>query len=87
MLLCSKPVQKNCFALFKIFFKPLRAVRVKETKVSSRKVYIDIPFTLSSEKESKINKKKFLRDYPEILGLAIDPYTENVTCMLSPALF
>ena len=46
-------------AFFQKFQIAVRALRVNEAKVTSRKAFIDNRFTLKTEKESKIVERTF----------------------------
>ena len=49
------------------------ALRVSETKVTTRNAFIDNIFALESEKESKNDERTLFEDYPRILDLAVNP--------------
>ena len=51
----------------------MRALRVNETKVSSRNAFIEIFFSLELEKESKNDKGYFFGDNPLIFDLHVKP--------------
>ena len=51
----------------------MRALRVNETRVTSRNAFIDNPFALEHEKEPKNDERTFFRDFPRILDLSVNP--------------
>ena len=65
----------------------MRTLRVNETKVTSRNTFIDNFFALKSEEERKNDERTFFSDYPQILDLAVNPETANLTYMWFPGLF
>ena len=65
----------------------MRALRVDETKVTSRNAFTGIPFALESEKESENDKRTHFQYYPRILDLSVKPQTPNATCMWFSGLF
>ena len=69
LLLRTKPVQRNWLH----FFKTLRALRINETKVTSKNAFIDNLFALESEKESKNDERTLFPDCPRILDLSVSP--------------
>ena len=60
-------------AFFQKFWKILRALRVNETKVTSRNAFIDNLLALESEKGSKNDERTLFWDYPRIFDLAVNP--------------
>ena len=65
----------------------MSTLRIKETKLASRRASIDNIFALESKIESKIFKKTLFWDYPRILDLTIDLYATNSTYMWFSQLF
>ena len=59
----------------------MHSLRVNETKVISRSIFIDNHFALKSERESKDDGRTLFRDCVSILDLSINPKTPNDTCM------
>ena len=51
----------------------MRALRVNETKVTSRNAFIDNIFALESEKESRNDERTLFGDYLRIFDLAVNP--------------
>ena len=67
----------------------MRAVRVNETKVTSRNAFLVNPFALVSEKESKNDndEKTLVQDYLWSLDLSLNLYAPNTTYMRFSGLF
>ena len=68
-------------AFFQKFLKTAPALGVSKYKVISRNVFIDNPFALKSEIESKGDRHNFFSDYLCIFDLSLNPKTPNATCM------
>ena len=56
LLLGSQPVQLNCLPFTEKFKKNSAAIKVNETKITSRKAFIVNLFALNCEKKSKNDK-------------------------------
>ena len=67
----TSTVKLNAF-FFKIL-KTARALRVNETKATSRNAFIGNRFALESKKESKNEERTIFRDCPQILQLSVNP--------------
>ena len=67
----------------------MRAVRVNETKVTSRNAFLVNLFALVSEKESQNDndEKTLVRDYLWSLDLSLNLYASNTTYMRFSGLF
>ena len=63
-LLRSKPVQAKLPATFQIFLKTVRALRVNESKLTSRNAFIFNFFALESEKDFKKDERTLLCRLP-----------------------
>ena len=57
------------------------ALRVDETKVSSRKAFIGNLLELKSGEKSENNNSNFIREYPQIIDQCISLYPANSTYM------
>ena len=60
-------------AFFQKFKKTVRALRVDETKVTSRNTFFVNVFALRSDKESKNNERTLFQDCPWSLDLSHNP--------------
>ena len=87
LLLCNKPVQRNSLRFSKIKKKTVRALRINETKVTSRNTAIVNLFVLGNEKESKMTKGPSFRTACEGLDVSVNPQAPNGTYMWFSRLF
>ena len=74
-------------AFFQKLYKTVRALRVNETKVTSRNAFIDNLSALESEKESKNGERTLFWGCPRILDLSVNPQTPNAIYMWFLELF
>ena len=74
-------------ALFEKLKKTVPAPRINESKVTMTNLFIDNIFALESGKASENDKTTPFRDWPQILGLSVNPQIQIATYIWSSEMF